>query len=487
VPGDYAPNGFEPARVRRVGLTYMTAHPFSSFPNVAFLDEYPLKPMKAAKDLSCSLMNQFTFVDLFAGIGGFHHALERLGGECVLAVEKDPACQLVYRASFPGTPLIGDIRTITRDDNDLESSIAQIRKLVPPHDVLTAGFPCQPFSKSGFQHGTRDKTRGTLFHDIMSIVIARKPEFVLLENVRNLAGPRHRETWLLIIRSLREEGYIVAEEPIILSPHQFSKSKGGRPQVRERVFIAAYRPRGNRVAEELTVRHLMPDSARIPTWNIEDLLQDDKSIQGLERFRLSSDEKSWIDAWQNFVEIVPDDNLPGFPIWIDYFTDRFRSRREFPVWKNDFVRKNHAFYTTSPKRRRALDQWMKRRWGHEKRTILEFPQSRRKFEWQARSVQPTRGERDLSQLVIQFRPSGIRVKPATYLPALVAVTQTSVIGGRMRRITPLEAARLQGFPDKVFRGEGVPLAKSYRQLGNAVNVGVARIVAESLFRIANQE
>jgi DNA (cytosine-5)-methyltransferase 1 len=231
----------------------------------------------------------------------------------------------------------------------------------------------------------------------------------------------------------------------------------------------------------------MPDSARIPTWNIEDLLQDDKSIQGLERFQLSSDEKSWIDAWQNFVEIVPDDNLPGFPIWIDYFTDRFRSRREFPAWKNDFVRKNHAFYTTSPKRRRALDQWMKRRWGHEKRTILEFPQSRRKFEWQARSVQPTRGERDLSQLVIQFRPSGIRVKPATYLPALVAVTQTSVIGGRMRRITPLEAARLQGFPDKVFRGEGVPLAKSYRQLGNAVNVGVARIVAESLFRIANQE
>lgn len=451
------------------------------------LSEYHPLPLETLKDLSYASMVQFTFVDLFAGIGGFHHALERLGGKCVLAVEKDPACQSVYLSSFPGTPLIGDIRTITRNENDLESSAAQIRRLVPSHDVLTAGFPCQPFSKSGFQHGIRDKTRGTLFHDIMSIVIARKPKFVLLENVRNLAGPRHRETWELIICSLREEGYLVAEEPIILSPHQFPKSKGGRPQVRDRVFVAAYRPRGNRVAEELTIGHLIRDSAKIPTWDIEDFLDDDNSIRDIERFRLSTDEKSWIDAWQNFVEIVPDDDLPGFPIWVDYFTDRFRTHNDFPDWKNDFVRKNHAFYTASPKRRRAIDQWMKRQWGPEKRTILDFPQSRRKFEWQARSVQPTRRERDLSQLVIQFRPSGIRVKPPTYLPALVAVTQTSVIGSRMRRITPLEAARLQGFPDKVFKKEVVPISSSYRQLGNAVNVGVVRIVAESLFRVANQD
>ncbi len=443
-------------------------------------------PVEALEDLSYASLARFTFVDLFAGIGGFHHALESLGGECVLAVEKDPACQTVYRSSFPRTPLIGDIRTITRDDNDLESSSAQIRKLVPPHDVLTAGFPCQPFSKSGFQMGTRDETRGTLFHDIMSIVIARKPKFVLFENVRNLAGPRHRETWTLIIRSLREEGYVVAEQPIVLSPHRFPKSKGGRPQARDRVFIAAYRRLSSRVTKELTLGHLMPDSTKMPTWNIEDFLEDDKSIGGLERFQLSSEEKSWIEAWQNFVEIVPDDVLPGFPIWVDCFTDRFRIRRDFPQWKNDFVRKNQAFYATSLKRRRAIDRWMERQWGPEKRTILEFPQSRRKFEWQARSVQATRVERDLSQLVIQFRPSGIRVKPATYLPALVAVTQTSIIGSRMRRITPLEAARLQGFPDKVFRREVVPISSSYRQLGNAVNVGIVKLVAESLFRIANQ-
>ncbi len=446
-----------------------------------------LMPTSVTKDLSYASMTSFTFVDLFAGIGGFHHALESLGGECVLAVEKDPACQLVYRSSFPNTPLIGDIRTITRIDEDHESSSAQIRKLVPKHDVLTAGFPCQPFSKSGFQLGTRDKTRGTLFHDIMSIVIARKPRFVLLENVRNLAGPRHRETWALIIRSLREEGYLVADEPIVLSPHRFPKSKGGRPQVRERVFIAAFLPTKHHGDEELTLRHLVPHSPKIPVWDIEDFLEDDESIKDLDRFQLSQDEHSWIAAWQNFVEIVPDDDLPGFPIWVDYFTDRFRSRRDFPDWKNDFVRKNHGFYTSNQKRRRAIDRWLERKWGPDKKTVLEFPQSRRKFEWQARSFQPLRAERDLSKLVIQFRPSGIRVKPATYLPALVAVTQTSIIGSRMRRITPLEAARLQGFPDKVFRNAGVPMASSYRQLGNAVNVGVVRVVAESLFRVANLE
>ena len=122
----------------------------------------------------------FTFVDLFAGIGGFHGALSGLGGRCVWASEIDTACQAVYARNW-GMAAAGDIVPLTDPTVSPE---------VPEHQVLTAGFPCQPFSKSGRQEGFRDTTRGTLFFNICQILEARRPAVILLENVRNLAGPR---------------------------------------------------------------------------------------------------------------------------------------------------------------------------------------------------------------------------------------------------------------------------------------------------------
>ena len=421
----------------------------------------------------------FNFVDLFAGIGGFHYALEAEGGRCVLAVERDVDCQQVYRSAFPGSRLEGDIRAITRYADGSDRPEAEVDQLVPDHDVLCAGFPCQPFSKSGHQQGVRDRTRGTLFHDVMTIVMAKHPRFVMLENVRNLAGPRHRSTWNDIIDSLRGEGYLVSREPLVLSPHRLSPEDGGAPQVRDRVFILAYRPSGLHDADAgpLLPRDTSPGWDP-DDWRIDDYLDDDTDIDGLDRYQLSGAELAWVEAWQAFVQRIESDHLPGFPIWVDAFHATPRIPEGTPAWKANFLEKNSAFYN---QHKAVIDTWLAEPWGEEAFTVEDFPPSRRKFEWQARKAQPTRSDRNLNRLVLQLRPSGIRVKPATYLPALVAITQTSVIGSRMRRITPREAARLQGLPPDVFSKAGVGNEAAYKQLGNAVNVGVVRAAAQALF------
>lgn len=394
----------------------------------------------------------FTFIDLFAGIGGFHAALSGLGGRCVYASEIDPAAAAVYRLNW-GVDSLGDL---THDAN--ETSVA-----VPAHDVLAAGFPCQPFSKSGAQRGM-DETRGTLFWNILRIIEERRPAVVLLENVRNLAGPRHRHEWEVIVETLRDQGYRVSDTPAVFSPHLLSPELGGRPQVRERVFVTASRidtPGAHLTADPVATAR--PVAGWDPgTWDLElDLLDPDDRAAGTE---LTESERLWIDAWDEFVRLMWKERqgrrLPGFPLWADaWVTERqLQIPPGTPSWKADFLRKNAAFYTAH---KRAIDSWAKR-WGV---YTDAFPASRRKLEWQAQDTAR------LWDAVIHLRPSGIRAKRPTYVPALVAITQTSIIGPRRRRLTAREAARLQGLPEWFNFGDQSK-AMTFRQLGNGVNVGV---------------
>lgn len=407
---------------------------------------------------------EFSFVDLFAGIGGFHLAMSEMGGTCVWASEIDEDAAQVYAKNFGFTPE-GDIAEFTQHQDPLRA--------IPAHDVLCAGFPCQPFSKSGFQRGIHE-TRGTLFFDILKVLEAHRPRFAILENVRNLAGPRQRTTWETIIRQLRALGYRVASEPAVFSPHLLPPERDGRPQVRDRVFILC-----EYVGEDASDGDLrgpvlvdrQPSDGWDPhAWRIEEYLQEESEILEPGSYGLRQDEHEWIDAWNAFVQRIDSDQLPGFPIWVDAFTPEPSIPPGTPPWKANFLRKNSAFYV---EHRASIDQWL------EDFPVRDFPNSRRKFEWQARSFQPDARTRDLWQLVLHMRPSGIRVKPPTYLPALVAITQTSIVGSRRRKITPREAARLQGFPDDFQLHEND--AAAYKQLGNAVNVGAVKHVAEALF------
>ncbi|GAB2678242.1 DNA cytosine methyltransferase [Thalassiella azotivora] len=396
----------------------------------------------------------FRFVDLFAGIGGFHAALSAFGGECVYASEIDERAAAVYERNWH-VPPAGDIVEATENRMD-----------VPDHDVLAAGFPCQPFSKSGRQLGM-DEARGTLFWNICRVLEERAPSVVLLENVRNLAGPRHDHEWRVIVKALRQLGYRVASKPAVFSPHLLAPDAGGRPQVRERVFIAATRVDDPDdawvdVPPVVSPRPVLWDPQE---WDIEEYLDSDDDPAAV-RGRLTTTEVRWINAWDDFVQTLRrggERRLPGFPVWADHFVheDELWIEPSAPAWKANFLRRNSQLYT---RHQDAIDDWLERWDGLE-----GFPPSRRKLEWQAQEAE------SLWDTVMHFRPSGIRAKRATYLPALVAITQTSIIGPRRRRITVREAARLQGLPEGFDFGQQ-PDAASFKQLGNAVNVGAVQHV-----------
>jgi DNA (cytosine-5)-methyltransferase 1 len=159
----------------------------------------------------------FTFIDLFAGIGGMRIAFEKAGGECVFSSEWDKFAQQTYAANFDDTPH-GDITQVELTE-------------VPRHDILIGGFPCQPFSHAGLKRGFED-TRGTLFFDVARIIDHRKPSMVLLENVKGFTTHDKGRTMSVVKETLEELGYNVFHR--VLNAKDF-----GVPQNRERVFIVA--------------------------------------------------------------------------------------------------------------------------------------------------------------------------------------------------------------------------------------------------------
>ena len=415
----------------------------------------------------------FTFVDLFAGIGGFHAALEPMGGECVFVSEWDEHAARIYRANWlknSDVEVSGDIRKLTESDS----------VDVPRHDVLTGGFPCQPFSKSGNQLGVNE-TRGTLFYNILRIIETKKPKIVLLENVRNLVGPKHHGDYLTMIRLLRELGYAVSETPTILSPHEIPKSYGGSPQHRQRVFIGAVRV-GTKRANEL--KDIGPLLERNPfaeiedtSWDIkEEILQINQGKSAAYRdLRVSVEQVNAIEMWEHFLQTYRtknESNPPGLPMWTEYWKLRSEVRipRATPDWKRQFIEKNVRLYEEN---KNWIDGWRK------EHNLDDFIPSHRKFEWQGRD------SKSIYKCLIQFRPSGIRVKEPSYVPAFVAMAQTPVLGWEMRELSEFEAARIQGFPESFTFGEQ-RRALTLKQIGNAVHPGSANLVFQSLVERAKE-
>lgn len=413
------------------------------------------------------------FIDLFAGLGGFNVALTHLGHTCVFASEIDGGLRALYAKNFGLRPE-GDIRTVDVED-------------VPPHDILCAGFPCQPFSKAGEQQGFDHPKWGDLFEHVLRIVRHHLPAYIMLENVPNLEWHDSGRTWEKIRAELESLGYYVLKHR--LSPHHY-----GIPQIRERLFIVCSR--------EPLVRFEWPTPRRTQL-SIEKVLEADPP----DAHALSAQVFKCLDVWQEFISRFPRTcELPSFPIWSMEFGATYpyngpppsqlspgylrqysgshgvslanlsddevmnalpsyarKPNEAFPGWKRQFIRQNRDLYLEN---KDWIDEWVP--------LILQFPPSLQKLEWNCKGE-----ERDIWKYVIQFRASGVRVKRPTTAPSLIAMTTTQVpiIAWERRYMTPRECARLQSL-------EGIQLPSTptaaFKALGNAVNARLARMIASSL-------
>ena len=299
-------------------------------------------------------VHDFTFIDLFAGIGGIRLGFENAGGDCVFTSEWDGPAQKTYEANFGEIPY-GDITKIDPEE-------------IPEFDMLLAGFPCQPFSMAGLKKGFND-TRGTLFFDIARIVEFHKPKVVFLENVRNLTSHDHGNTFKVIIKTLEDLGYKVF--------HRLYNAKDfGVPQNRVRIYIIAFKD---------DVDFVFPEPPKIKT-RLGDILE--KKVDS--KYTIS--DKLWSGHQRRKKEHKEKGNGFGYSMFNEY-----------------------SEYT---------------------------------------STMSARYYKDGSEILIEQK------------------------GKNPRKLTPREAARLQGFPDSFILPNSD--MQMYKQFGNSVAVPVIKALAKEI-------
>lgn len=376
----------------------------------------------------------FHFIDLFCGIGGFHQALSKINGKCVFACDIDENCRKTYEKNY-GIKPEGDITKV-----DIES--------IPSFDVLCGGFPCQAFSKAGFQKGFDDK-RGNLFFNICDIVKRHKPKYLLLENVKNLSSHDNGNTWKTIYENIDNLGYNTYLTPVVLNVLHFNV-----PQNRERVVIMCKR-------KDIGEMPPLPLISKTPKNELTKFIHDFIKDEDKEYNKKYVIDGKMVDVeriWNGFIDILKKRNIdiPKYPIWTDWWDNDLAADPTMYNKYKSWIDKNREFYN---KNQGVLQPWL-----NESRLCGNWVGAVRKLEWQAGDLL----ENDsMNNVLWTARASGIRVKRPNYIPTLVAMNTTPVYGKESRKLSPRELLRLQSFDDKTFQFDEKCI---YKQIGNAVNV-----------------
>jgi len=356
------------------------------------------------------LLSKLRYIDLFAGIGGFSLALNRLGHECVYANEWDKYATQTYEKNFGHKPDTRDIRTVDASE-------------IPDHDLLCGGFPCQSFSIAGKRKGF-DDTRGTLFFDIARIVKEKKPRYILLENVKGLLSHDKGRTFKIILSTFTELGYDL--QTMVLNSKNF-----GVPQNRERVFIVGH----IRGTSRPKVFPIIPSSQGYLKYSGAVISARQKWLEDGKNNSRNFSQGQRIYAVSGISQ-----TLAGNAGGQGGKTGLYEIKQPFVAMQWRRTEKGKAFRREAQKKGRDLTPFND---GH--RELVPNP-----------------------------------TKPVIGTITSQAIAKDSLLGDgfRIRRLTPIECERLQGFPDNFT--QGVSDTQRYRQLGNAVTVSVVYEIAKRL-------
>jgi len=377
------------------------------------------------------------FIDLFSGIGGFHQVLRELNCECVLACDIDKNCREIYKLNYNIEP-ISDIATLDE-------------KTIPDFDILTAGFPCQPFSNGGKKKTFNDK-RGLLFDEIIRIANYKKPLFMFLENVKHILKVSNGKVFEYIKNNIENIGYNL--QIFNLSPHNY-----GIPQQRERIFFICIRNDIYKSPIELYYKN--------KNIKIDDILDNNNT----DKYIIDKEVENVLNAWNEIIQLFNINEKISPTILInDYYRNYTNDEYELlPKWKKDYMTKNKPLIE---KYKSHFDEWY-----NKYKDLLLKKEIYGKLEWQVGMI---KSNENIYNHFIQFRQSGIRIKKNKYFPTLVAIVQIPIYGKYKRYISPRECARLQSFPDDFILHTNDKIA--YKQLGNSVNVYNTFIIINSTFK-----